>query len=80
MHYPDLDKIQKGYMKGKQKGVWLTKVVAMVKIMVEPGTANPPLPTIKKHYDIFAMVYELLDTFHIDKTSAFPIMLQQGYQ
>jgi hypothetical protein len=47
-------------MKGQQKGVRLTKVTAPVTIKVEPGTANPSPPTIKKHYDIFVMVNELL--------------------
>jgi hypothetical protein len=48
-HFPDSDKTQKGHMKGQQKGVWSTKVAAPITIKVEPGTANPPLPTIKKH-------------------------------
>jgi hypothetical protein len=48
----------------------------MVRIKVELGTANPPPLTIKKHYDIFVMVYELLDAIHTDQTSAFPITLQ----
>jgi hypothetical protein len=47
---------------------------------VELGTANPPLPTIKKHYDIFIMVYKLLDAIHTDQTGAFLITSQQGYQ
>jgi hypothetical protein len=79
-HFPDLDKTQKGHMKGQQKGVWLMKVSAPVTIKVEPGTANPPPPTIKKHYDIFVVVYKLFDTLHIDQTSVFPITSQQGYQ
>jgi hypothetical protein len=66
-------------MKGQQKGVWLTKVAAPVTIKVEPGTANPPLPTIKKHHDIFVVVYKLFDTIHTDQTGAFPITLQQSY-
>ncbi len=53
--------------------------MAPVTIKVEPGTANPPLPTITKHYDIFVMVYELLDTVHTDQTGPFPIKSQQGY-
>ncbi len=77
--FPDLEKTQKGHMKGQQKGVWSTKVSAPVTIKVELGTDNPPPPTIKKHYDIFIVVYELLDTVHTDQTGAFPIMLQQGY-
>jgi hypothetical protein len=48
-------------------------------IKVEPGTANPPPLTINKHYNIFIVVYELLNTIHTDQTSAFPIRLQQGY-
>jgi hypothetical protein len=51
----------------------LTKVTAPVMIKVEPGTVNPPLPTIKKHYNIFVMVYKLLDTVHTDQASVFPI-------
>jgi hypothetical protein len=78
-HFSDLDKKQKGRMKGQWKGVWLTKVSAPVTITVEPGTANPLLPTIKKHYDISVVVYKLLDTIHIDQTDAFPITSQQGY-
>jgi hypothetical protein len=54
-HFPDLDKRQKGHMKGQGKGVRLTKVLAPVMIKVEPGTANLPPPTIKKHYDIFSV-------------------------
>ncbi len=68
--------MQKGHMKGQQKGVQPTKVSAPVMIKVEPGTANPPPPTIKKHYDIFVMVYKLLDTFHTDQINPFPITLQ----
>jgi hypothetical protein len=34
---PDLDEMQKGHMKGQQKGVWLTKVQAPVMIKIEPG-------------------------------------------
>jgi hypothetical protein len=67
-------------MKGQQKGVWSTKVRALVTINIELGTQDPPPPTIKKHYNIFVIVYKLLDTVHIDQTSAFPITLQQGYQ
>ncbi len=78
-HFPNLDKTQKGRMKGQQKGVQSTKVSALVTIKVELGTANPPLPTIKKHYDIFVVVYELLDTVHTDQTGPFPITSQQGY-
>ncbi len=78
-HFPDLDKTQRGHMKGQQKGVQSTKVSAPVTIKVEPGTANPPLPTIKKHYDIFVMVYKLLLTVHTDQTGPFPITSQQGY-
>ncbi len=78
-HFLDLDKMQKGHMKGQWKGVQSTKVSAPVTIKVEPGTANPPPPTIKKHYNIFVMVYELLDTVHTYQTGPFPIMSQQGY-
>ena len=79
-HFLDLDKTQKGHMKGQQKGVWSTKVSAPVMIKVEPGTANPPLPTITKHYNIFVVVYELLDTVHIDRIGPFPITSQRGYR
>ncbi len=67
-------------MKGQWKGVQSRKVSAPVTIKVEPGTANPPPPTIKKHYNIFVVVYELLDTIHTDQTGPFPIRSQQGYQ
>jgi hypothetical protein len=66
-------------MKGQQKGVWSTKVRASVTIKVEMGTENSPLPTIKKHYNIFVVAYKLLDTIHTDQTGVFPITLQQGY-
>jgi hypothetical protein len=46
---------------------------------IEPGTENPPLLTIKKHYDIFAVVYKLLDMVHTDQIGMFPMILQQGY-
>ncbi len=75
-HFPDFDKRQKGHIKGQQKGVQLTKVTAPEMIKVEPGTTNPPPPTIKRHYDIFVVVYKLLDTIHMDQTGAFPIKLQ----
>ncbi len=78
-HFSDSDKTQKGHMKGQQKGVQLTKVSASVTIKVEPGTANPPLPTITKHYNFFVMVYKLLDTIHTNQTGPFPITSQQGY-
>ena len=78
-HFPDSDKMQIGHMKGQRKGVWLSELSAPVMIKVEPGTANPPLLTITKHYDIFVMVYELLDTVHTDQTGPFPITSQQGY-
>jgi hypothetical protein len=39
-HFPNLDKTQKGHMKGQRKGVRSTKVSAPVMIKVEPGTAN----------------------------------------
>ncbi len=55
-HFPNLDKMQMGHMKGQQKGVWLTKVRAPVTIKIELGTENPPLPTIKNYYDIFVVV------------------------
>ncbi len=50
------------------------RVTAPVTIKVEPGTANPPPPTIKKHYHIFVVVYKLLDTVHTVQTGMFPIM------
>jgi hypothetical protein len=66
-------------MKEQKKGIRLTKVRAPVTIQIELGTEAPPLPTIKKHYDIFVLVYELLDTVHTDHTGMFPMTLQQGY-
>jgi hypothetical protein len=78
--FPCFGQMQKRHMRGQQKGVQLTKVTAPVTIKVEPGIANPPLPTIKKHYDIFVVMYKLLDTVHTDQTGAFPITLQQGCQ
>jgi hypothetical protein len=67
-------------MKWQQKGVQLTKVLTPVTIKIEPGTANPPPPTITKHYDIFVTVYKLLDTAQTDQTGPFPITSQQGYR
>ncbi len=78
-HFPNLVQMQKGHMKGQRKGVRSTKVSAPVTIKVELETANPPPPTIKKHYDIFLVVYKLLDTVHTDQTGPFPIRSQQGY-
>ena len=72
-HFPNLDKMQKGHMKGQRKRVRSTKVPAPVMIKVEPGTANPPIPTIKMHYDIFVVVYKLLNTNHTGQTGVFPI-------
>jgi hypothetical protein len=66
-------------MEGQRKGVRSTKVLTPVTIKVEPGTANSPLLTIKKHYNIFIVVYKLLDTVHTDQTNPFPITSQQGY-
>ncbi len=66
-------------MKGQKKGVWSMKVRAPVTIKIEPGTENPPLLTIKKHYDIFVVVYKLLHTVHTDQTGTFPMTLQEGY-
>jgi hypothetical protein len=67
-------------VKGQWKGVRWTKIAAPVTIKVEPETEHPPLPTIKKHYDIFLGVYELLDTVHTNQTGVFPITTQQGYR
>jgi hypothetical protein len=78
-HFPDLDETHTRQMKGQRKGVRSTKVLAPVMIKVEPGTANPTPPTITKHYNIFVVVYKLLDTAHTDQTGLFPIMSQQGY-
>jgi hypothetical protein len=75
-YFPNSDKTQKGHMKGQQKGVRLMKVRAPRTIKIELGTQDPPPPTIKKHYDIFIVVYELLDTVHTDQTGVFPITLQ----
>jgi hypothetical protein len=66
-HFPDLDETQKGHLKGQQK-----RVSAPVTIKVELLTANPPPPTIKKHYDIFVVLYELLDTIHTDQNWHIP--------
>jgi hypothetical protein len=66
-------------MKGQRKGLWLTMVSAPVLIKEELGTANPPQPIIKKHYDIFVMLYKLLDTIHTDQTGIFLITSQRGY-
>ncbi len=63
-------------MKVQQKGIWSMKVSTPVMIKEEPGTNNPPPPTIKKNYDIFVVVYKLLDTIHTDQTGIFPIMPQ----
>ncbi len=75
---PQFGQSTKGTHERTEKRIWLTKVRAPVTIKVEAGTENPPLPTIKKHYDIFVVVYNLLDMVHMDQTGAFPITLQQG--
>jgi hypothetical protein len=67
-------------MKGKKKGIRLTKVRALVTIKIEPSTENSPPLTIKRHYNIFVGVYELLDTVHTDQTCMFWMSLQQGNQ
>ncbi len=77
-HFPDLNKTQKGHMKGQQKGIRLTKVSAPVAIKIELGTENPPPPTIKKHFSIFVVVYELLDTVHMKQTGTFLMTLLQS--
>ncbi len=79
-HFPNLDKMQRGHIKGQRKRMRQTKVAAQVMIKVELGTANPPLPTIKKHYNIFVVVYNLMNTIHTDQTGVFLIMPQQGYR
>jgi hypothetical protein len=81
-HFPDLDETQKRHMKGQRKGVRSTKGSAAVTIKVEQGTANPQPPNITKtnHYNVFVMVYKLLDTVHTDQTGPFPITSQQGYR
>ncbi len=56
------------------------KCSALATIKVEPGTANPPPLTIKKHYHIFVVVYKLLDTVHTDQTGPFPITSKRGYR
>jgi hypothetical protein len=66
-HSLDSDKLQKGHMKGQQKGVRLTKVRAPLLIKIELGTENPPPLTIKNHYNIFVVVYKLLNTVHTTK-------------
>jgi hypothetical protein len=75
-HFSDSDKTQKGHMKGQQKGFWSTKVQAPVMIKIEPCTEDPPPPTIKKHYNIFVIVYKLLDMVHTNQTGAFLITSQ----
>jgi hypothetical protein len=58
----------------------VNKSTAPVTIKVKQGAANPPPrpATIKKHYNIFVVVYKLFNTVHMDQTGAFPITLQQG--
>ncbi len=57
----------------------MTKVRAPVSIKIELGIEKSPLLTIKNHYDIFVVVYKLLETIHMDQTGLFWMTLQQGY-
>ena len=41
---------------------------------------KPTTTDRQKALCIFAVVYKLLDTIHIDQSGVFPIILQQGYQ
>ncbi len=45
-----------------KRGLWSTKIREPLVNKIDLGTENPPPPTIKNHYNIFVMVYELLDT------------------
>ncbi len=74
-HFPNLEETQKGYMKGQQKGIKSTKVRAMVRIKIEPGTEDSPPIIIKCPYDIFVTVIDL-DTIHTNQTSAFLLTSQ----
>jgi hypothetical protein len=84
-YFPDLDKTQKGHMKGQQQGIRSTKQKALdhlveseklVKLKVEPGTEE--VSPAKRHNDIFVRVKDLAESIHSDQTSVFPYTLQQG--
>ncbi len=81
-HFPDLDEMQKGHMKGQRKGVRSTRATPEYEIKIKPGTEDPPpkLVRIKKMDDIFVKIYELAEEIHADQTGAFPVTSQQGYR
>ncbi len=74
---PIWTKRKRATWKGSKK-VRSMKVRAPVTIKIEPGTENPPSLTIKKHNDIFVVVYKLSDTVYTNQTSAFLITSQWG--
>ena len=60
-------------MKGKRKGVRLTKVKPAIEIKIELGyeEAPPKLVAIKKLNDIFVKIYELAEMIYTDQMGAF---------
>jgi hypothetical protein len=78
-HFPDLDKMQKGHMKGQRKGVRSTKVKPPVHIKIEPTTETSPNLTIAKKNNIFVVFYKLSNTVHTNQTGTFLLISQQGY-
>jgi hypothetical protein len=78
-HFPELEEMQKGHMKGQRKGVRSTKVKPLAHIKIEPTTETAPNWTNTKENDIFVATYELSNTVHTDQTGAFPLTSQQGY-
>jgi hypothetical protein len=84
-YFPNLDKTQKGHMKGQRQGIRSTKQKALdhlvesekiVKIKVEPGTEEV-LPA-KCHNNIFVRINDLAESIHSNQTGAFPYTSQQG--
>ncbi len=84
-YFPDLDEMQKGYMKGQQQGICSMKQKALdhlvesertVKIKVEPGMEE--VSPAKRHNNIFVCVKDLAESIHSDQTGTFPYTSQQG--
>ena len=79
-HFPNSDETQKGHMKGQRKGVRSTKVKPAIEIEIEPGTedAPPKLVAIRKLNDIFAKIYELVETIHTNQKGLLPGNITAG--
>ncbi len=79
-HFPNLEEIQKGHMKGQRKGIRSTKVREQVEIKIEPGTEVLPQQPMKKQHDIFVVICKLAEEVHTNQMGAFPVTSQRGYR